>query len=111
MIQEVIDELKVKAAVEAAVKSVDEIVVNLIRQFAEGMISEVDSSRYGLRVDYRKLQDLMSAVGFLMRDDLDLNGWENDYWESYEWTTADGSKKAVIYGTMADGSFKISWDE
>lgn len=111
MIQDVLDDLRVKAMVAEAQKSVDEIVVNLLRQFLEGEISEVNSNIYGLRVDYRKLQKLFDELQIVTHDDLDLNGWENDYTETYEYTTPNGVKSICVYGTMADGSFRVQWDD
>lgn len=111
MIQEVIDALELKARVETAQKELDELTENLLRQFYEGEIDEVNSKTYGLHVDYRKLQHLMSNVGFDSKDDLDLNGWENDYWETYMKYTPDGTKNVAVYGCMADGSFSVRWSE
>lgn len=111
MIQEIIDELTVKANVENANKVLNDLGLNLIRQFVEGEIAEVDSTTYALRLDYRTLQDLLEQAGFVTEDNLDLNGWENDYWENYTYSTPNGFKKACLYGTMADGHFSLKWDE
>lgn len=111
MIQEMIDGMAVKVNAEKAQNMLNELGLNLIRQFAEGQLAKVDSAVYGLRLDYRTLQDLMEQAGFVTEDDLDLNGWENGYSETYIYTTADGFKKACLCGTMASGDFSLKWEK
>lgn len=111
MIQEMIDGMAVKINAEKAQNMLNELGLNLIRQFAEGQLAKVDSTTYGLRLDYRTLQDLMEQAGFTTENDLDLNGWENDYLETYIYRTASGLKKACLCGTMANGDFSLKWEK
>lgn len=95
-------------------KKIDDEIKSLLIKVRDGKETEITScytdendEEVKLYASYSHLSDLMEAVGFKSLDDTDFNGWQNDYWETYEYN----DKKYYLSGSMAYSTFELRYIE
>lgn len=84
--------------------NIETLTKQLLTDFRDEKIKNIDSKDYNIKMDYRTLQRLLEEIGFVTMDDTSFNGWENDYWETYTYK----NRQIHVFGTMADGRFLIN---
>lgn len=95
-----------KEKILEAQKLLDEEIKALLISYRDGEVKTICSKNEGISLvgTYDHLRDLMEDVGFNTLDDTEFNGWQGDYWETYEYN----GKKHSLFGTMATGYFELS---
>lgn len=69
---------------------------------------EINSESLNIHLPYETLRDCLNALGYEEDEEsLDLNGWQNDYWQTFNNDEKD-PETLYISGTMSDGTFAIS---
>ena len=72
---------------------------------------EINSESLNILLPYETLRDCLNALGYEEDEEsLDLNGWQNDYWQTFNNDEKD-PETLYISGTMSDGRFDISKDD
>lgn len=102
---------ELSAKIKQCQNQLDNLMLELLMDFRDGRVIGIKSSEYGLKTNYRCLDEMLTSLGFVNLEVLDTNGWENDYWDKYEYKKDGKVKVARVFGTMASGFFELSWND